>query len=97
MAAVSVVEGEFIASNHPLMSIIPKGSSLVAELLLSTRSAGFVKKGDEARLRFDAFPYQRFGFLRSEVLRIDKVLLLDGDADLPIKLSEPVYRIRTML
>jgi membrane fusion protein len=97
VAAVSVVEGEFVASNRPLMSIIPKGSSLVAELLLPTRSAGFVKQGDEARLRFDAFPYQRFGFLHSEVLRVDKALLLDGEADLPIKLSEPVYRIRTIL
>ncbi|WP_254053136.1 HlyD family secretion protein [Shewanella sp. WE21] len=97
VAAVSVVEGELIDSNRPLMSIIPKGSSLVAELLLPTRNAGFVKQADEARLRFDAFPYQRFGFLRSEVLRIDKALLLDGEADLPVKLSEPVYRIRTML
>ncbi|MGL5393362.1 MAG: HlyD family efflux transporter periplasmic adaptor subunit, partial [Shewanella sp.] len=67
VASVSVVEGEFIANNRPLMSIIPNGSSLVAELLLPTRSAGFVKQGDEARLRFDAFPYQRFGFLHSDV------------------------------
>lgn len=97
VASVSVVEGEFIANNRPLMSIIPNGSSLVAELLLPTRSAGFVKQGDEARLRFDAFPYQRFGFLHSEVLRVDKALLLDGEADLPVKLTEPVYRIRTTL
>lgn len=97
VASVSVVEGEFIANNRPFMSIIPNGSLLVAELLLPTRSAGFVKQGDEARLRFDAFPYQRFGFLHSEVLRIDKALLLDGEADLPVKLTEPVYRISTTL
>lgn len=52
VASISIVEGEFIASNRPLMSIIPQDSSLVAELLLPTRSAGFIKLGDEVRLRF---------------------------------------------
>lgn len=97
IAAIQLVEGEFIASNRPVMSLIPKGAVLVAELLLPTRSAGFVQVGDEARLRFDAFPYQRFGSLNSQVSRIDKVLLLDGEADVPVSLSEPVYRIRTQL
>ncbi|WP_028773935.1 HlyD family secretion protein [Shewanella waksmanii] len=97
VAAIQVVEGELASSNKPLLSIIPQGAVLVAELLLPTRSAGFVKKGDEARLRFDAFPYQRFGFLQSEVVRIDKALLLDGEANVPIALQEPVYRIRTHL
>ena len=97
VAAIQVVEGEFIVTNRPLMSFIPQGAQLVAELLLPTRSAGFVKQGDEARLRFDAFPYQRFGFLLSQVSRIDKALLLDGEAMVPVALSEPVYRIRTQL
>ncbi|ABZ76558.1 toxin secretion, membrane fusion protein [Shewanella halifaxensis HAW-EB4] len=97
VASIQIVEGEFIATNRPLMSLIPQGALLVAELLLPTRSAGFVKSGDEARLRFDAIPYQRFGFLESRVSRIDKALLLDGEAKVPVALSEPVYRIRTQL
>lgn len=97
VASIQVVEGEFVVNSRPLMSLIPQGAQLVAELLLPTRSAGFVKSGDEARLRFDAFPYQRFGFLDSHVSRIDKALLLDGEARVPITLSEPVYRIRTQL
>ncbi|MCL1050327.1 HlyD family efflux transporter periplasmic adaptor subunit [Shewanella abyssi] len=97
VASIQVVEGEFIVNSRPLMSLIPQGAVLVAELLLPTRSAGFVKQGDEARLRFDAFPYQRFGFLESRISRIDKALLLEGEARVPVTLSEPVYRIRTQL
>lgn len=97
IAAVSIVQGEFVAATRPLVSIIPEGAELVAELLLPTRSAGFVREGDEARLRFDAFPYQRFGFLESQVARIDKALILEGEASLPIALNEPVYRVRTIL
>ncbi len=63
VTSIAVKEGEFLPTNRPLLSIIPEGAQLVAELLLPTRSAGFVKLRDEARLRFDAFPYQRFGFL----------------------------------
>ncbi|GGE78040.1 HlyD family secretion protein [Shewanella carassii] len=97
IAAVSIVQGEFVAVTRPLVSIIPEGAELVAELLLPTRSAGFVREGDEARLRFDAFPYQRFGFLESQVARIDKALIVEGEASLPITLNEPVYRVRTIL
>ncbi|MEL4427963.1 HlyD family efflux transporter periplasmic adaptor subunit [Shewanella indica] len=97
VAAIQIVDGECIATNRPLMSLIPQGAELVAELLLPTRSAGFIREGDEARLRFDAFPYQRFGFLESHISRIDKALLLDGEARVPVNLSEPVYRIRTQL
>lgn len=97
VASIQIVEGEFVVNSRPLMSIIPQGAQLVAELLLPTRSAGFVKSGDEARLRFDAFPYQRFGFLESHVSQVDKALLLDGEVRVPVTLSEPVYRIRTKL
>lgn len=69
------------------MSLIPQGANLVAELLLPTRSAGFVTQGDFARLRFDAFPYQRFGFLDAAISRVDKALLQEGEADLPITLN----------
>ncbi|WP_412512651.1 HlyD family efflux transporter periplasmic adaptor subunit, partial [Shewanella indica] len=97
VTSIAVKEGEFLPTNRPLLSIIPEGAQLVAELLLPTRSAGFVKLRDEARLRFDAFPYQRFGFLAATVSRIDKSLLLQGEADIPVQLDEPVYRVQTTL
>lgn len=97
ISSVSLKEGEFIQSGRPLLTIIPRDAELVAELLLPTRSAGFVKLKDEARLRFDAFPYQRFGFVTSEVSRIDKSLMISGEADIPIQLSEPIYKVQTRL
>ena len=97
VTSISVKEGEFLPTNRPLLSIIPEGAELIAELLLPTRSAGFVELEKEARLRFDAFPYQRFGFIESSIMRIDKSLLVQGEADIPLQLSEPVYRVQTKL
>jgi membrane fusion protein len=80
-----------------LLHILPEGSELIAELLLPTRSAGFIQLGNSTRLRFDAFPYQRFGFIKSEIIRIDQALISPNEIQLPISLQEPVYRLRAKL
>jgi membrane fusion protein len=60
VTGIQVVAGETLspakAQSTPLLHILPEGSELVAELLLPTRSAGFITKGQTSRLRFDAFP-----------------------------------------
>ena len=97
ITGIQVVEGESLLSTKPLLHILPAGSTLVAELLLPTRSAGFVQEGHHARLRFDAFPYQRFGFINSEIDRVDRALITPNEVQLPITLQEPVYRLRAQL
>jgi membrane fusion protein len=101
ITGVQVVEGEIlsqaIVQAKPLLHIIPMDSELVAELLLPTRSAGFVQLGNNTRLRFDAFPYQRFGFIESEIVRIDQTLISPNEVQFPVQLQEPVYRLRAKL
>jgi len=101
VTGIQVVEGETLspskAQTKPLLHILPQGSELIAELLLPTRSAGFVQVGNTTRLRFDAFPYQRFGFIESKIIRIDQALINPSEIQLPIALQEPVYRLRAKL
>ncbi len=97
VTGIQVVEGEVLSQAKLLLHIIPEGSELVAELLLPTRSAGFIEIGNETRLRFDAFPYQRFGFINSTISRIDKALITPNEVRLPVTLQEPVYRLRARL
>jgi membrane fusion protein len=101
VTGIQVVEGETlsqsIAQSKPLLHIIPEDSELIAELLLPTRSAGFIQIGNTTRLRFDAFPYQRFGFISSEIIRIDQTLITPNEIQLPIVFQEPVYRLRAKL
>ncbi|PCJ47262.1 MAG: toxin secretion protein [Gammaproteobacteria bacterium] len=99
VTGIQVVEGEALSQSHTklLLHILPEDSELIAELLLPTRSAGFVQVGNNARLRFDAFPYQRFGFIESKIVRIDQTLITPNETQLPIALQEPVYRLRAKL
>ena len=101
ITSVQIAEGEVLsqskAQSKPLLHILPEGSELIAELLLPTRSAGFIQVGNNTRLRFDAFPYQRFGFINSKITLIDQAIILPNEVQLPIALQEPVYRLRAKL
>ncbi|MFT7246215.1 MAG: membrane fusion protein [Candidatus Azotimanducaceae bacterium] len=96
VTTLQVFEGQEVGPAVALLALIPDRSRLIAELLLPTRSIGLVKTGDEARLRFDAFPYQQFGLVTAEIIQIDRALLLPDTAS-PIQLREPVYRVRAAL
>ncbi|BDY06764.1 HlyD family efflux transporter periplasmic adaptor subunit [Ferrimonas sp. YFM] len=97
VTAIRISNGEFLKSGVALLSILPEGAVLVAELLLPSRSVGFVKNGALTRLRFDAFPYQRFGSVESTVSQVDKAILTSHDVRLPINLGESFYRVRAVL
>ncbi|MBF4406289.1 HlyD family secretion protein, partial [Vibrio anguillarum] len=72
-------------------------SPLEIELLLPTRSAGFIEIGNKVNVRFDAFPYQKFGFITGVISNIDKVVVLPSEKVLPIQLDEAMYRVRAKL
>jgi membrane fusion protein len=97
ITAIQIDEGQTVNVNALLMSLLPEGTVLVAELMLPTRSAGFIKIGDVARLRFDAFPHQRFGLMQSQIIRVDQALITQTAANIPLQLNEPVYRVRSKL
>ncbi|WP_333608686.1 HlyD family efflux transporter periplasmic adaptor subunit, partial [Arsukibacterium sp.] len=61
--------GANVRAELPLLTIMPDNAQLQAILLVPTRAYGFVQPGQRTRLRFDAFPYQRFGLYEGEVIK----------------------------
>lgn len=97
VTTIHPIIGGRASANTPLLSIIPEDSPFEIELLLPTRAAGFVQVGDKVKIRFDAFPYQKFGVRSGYVLNIDKALILPSDKILPITIDEAMYRVRAKL
>ena len=97
VTAIQPSVGSYLTTDTIILSIIPQNSPLEMELLLPTRSAGFVQLGDEVRIRFDAFPYQKFGLVKGQVTNIDQALVLPSDKVFPIKTTEAIYRLRAKL
>jgi membrane fusion protein len=73
------------------LQIVPKNSPLQAQLFIPVRAIGFVEVGQDVRILFDAFPYQRFGTYHGRIVKVSQTVLLDSDVDGPVKLKEPAY------
>lgn len=73
------------------LQIVPEDSPLEAELFIPVRAIGFVEVGQDVRLLFDAFPYQRFGASHGRITAVSQTVLLPADADAPVDLKEPAY------
>ena len=58
---VTAEVGQTIENNQPLLTLVPAGGELQARLYAPSSSIGFVQPGDVVLLRYQAFPYQKFG------------------------------------
>lgn len=89
--------GQQVDGVVPVLSLVPPAARLEAHLYVPTRAAGFVAERQAVNLRYDAFPYQRFGVQRGTVRQVSQAVL--GARELPIALpsDEPVYRAVAVL
>jgi membrane fusion protein len=94
---IAATRGEAVADEAPLAVVVPKGSGLHAQLLVPTRAVGFVQPGQEVVLRYDAFPFQRFGQYRGTVERVSRTVWSPGEKVGPVTVKEPVYRVDVRL
>ena len=97
VTALQVAVGRTANPNLPLMLVVPEASQLHADLYAPTRAIGFVKKGQETRILFDAFPYTRFGSFGGKVQSVSRIVIDPREAEVPIKLEEAVYRVTVAL
>lgn len=86
-------QGQSANTATPLLSILPAGARLQAQLLVPSSAIGFVENGQTVSLRYRAFPYQRFGSHQGRIAEIAKTLITPKESDLPVALTEPVYRV----
>jgi membrane fusion protein len=94
---IAVVQGQSVAADTPLATVLPKGSGLHAELLVPSRAIGFIQKGQQVVLRYEAFPHERFGQYRGTVEEIGRNVWSPGDRMGPLTAKEPVYRVDVKL
>jgi membrane fusion protein len=109
VTAIYAVLGEHANATVPLLSIVPPDAQLEAHLYSPSRAIGFVRPGQRVLLRYQAYPYQRFGHHEGVVASISRSAVSPGE--LPPQLAsltsltgaqsgaatEPLYRITVTL
>lgn len=94
---IAVAQGQSVPADTPLATMLPKGSALHVELLVPSRAIGFVTKGQQVVLRYEAFPHERFGQYKGTVAEIGRNVWSPGDKIGPLAVKEPVYRVDVKL
>jgi membrane fusion protein len=53
--------GQVVSPSAQIASVVPVASAMEAVLYVPSTAMGFIKGGQDVRISYDAFPYQRFG------------------------------------
>jgi membrane fusion protein len=93
--------GQVADVTRALLSIVPAQSNLQVRLFAPSGTVGFIRPGDKVLVRYQAYPYQKFGLHAGKVTAISTAALPSAELagftlpDLPA--SEPVYGITVEL
>lgn len=109
VTAIQIVPGAKADTGAPLLSIVPPDMQLEAHLYGPSRAVGFVRPGQRVLLRYQAYPYQRFGHYEGVVTSVSRTALNPGELNQQLAgltsltgatagvATEPIYRITVKL
>ena len=90
---VTHVRGDQVRGDRPLFSILEEDTGVRAVLLVPSRAIGFVREGQGVKLRYDAFPYEKFGAHEGEITEVGRTSFSAGELSVPFSVAGPVYRV----
>lgn len=99
VTALQAAAGSSIGPEAPLLTLVPEGAKLQAQLYGPSRAIGFVRPGQKVRLRYEPFPHQKFGQYEGTVTSVTRSTLGAAEsAGAPMSpagsaAAEPLYRV----
>lgn len=97
VSTLRVHKNQTINSNQMLATLIPENSKLKAILVIPSKASGLIKDQQKVALRYDAFPYQKFGTEYGYISDIDMTLTMPGERPIPTPINEPAYLVSVAL
>ena len=93
VSAVQVGVGQSVDPQRIPMTISTPSVAPNAEIFVPSRAIGFIEPGQKVRIRYDAFPYQRFGSAEGTIKSISSTVLRPQDIEAAVRAEEPMYRV----
>jgi membrane fusion protein len=107
VTSLSAEVGQSVSPQSALASLVPAGATLQAQLYAPSSAVGFVRADQAVRLRFEAFPYQKYGHQPGHVVQVSRTPLAPSELvalalpavnrDADGNLSEALFRITVAL
>lgn len=92
--------GSVVREAEPVVTLVPINVPLEAEVSINTRDIGRVAVGKEARIKLDAYPFQKYGTASGEVRTISQDTFLTGQQEqtaTPSQPTAPFFKARILL
>lgn len=93
--------GQAVDTTRPLVNVVPQDGKLEARLYAPSRTIGFVRKGDKVLVRYQSYPFQKFGQYEGVVESVSNASVPATEQigftlpDTPV--GEPVFSITVRL
>lgn len=97
IGALLVRQGSQVEPGRPVLSLLPAGATLVAQLFVPSRAAGALVQGQSVLLAFDAFPLSLHGSFPATVSRVSAATVDPREFLIPLEAGEPVYLVEAAL
>ena len=91
---VSAELGQRARTDQSIVTIVPTQSRIETWVYAPSRAVAFAHPGQQVRLLFDAFPYQKFGAGSGTVMAVADVPAEPSSIEGELGIKEPVYRVR---
>ena len=62
--------GGVVTPAQPIMTIVPLDTPLIVEAAVLNKDIGFIRTGQETKIKFDTFPFQKYGTVSGEVTEV---------------------------
>ncbi|HEX5373200.1 MAG TPA: HlyD family efflux transporter periplasmic adaptor subunit [Aquabacterium sp.] len=72
ISGVMVTPGQSVSAGSLITSVVPGDSTMEAVLYVPSTAMGFIQAGQNVRVSYDAFPYQRFGQYKGTVRSVSQ-------------------------
>lgn len=95
VSAVLLKPGQMASAGQSLVTILPATAVLQAQLLVPSRAVGFIEPGNRVVLRYQAYPYQKFGQSYGRIVDISRSALSPSEVNAITgqQAQEPLYRV----
>jgi hemolysin D len=82
--------GGVVPAAQPLMQIVPKQATVEMEAFMENKDVGFVRAGQEAQVKVDAFEYTKYGTIPAKVSHVSQDAIQDEKKGL-------IYSVKVVL
>lgn len=99
IAALPDTVGANIDNSSLIATVVPEGAELYARLLVPSRAIGKVHAGQSVALRYEAFPYQKYGTFKGRIEAVSASALLPQEISriAPLHPTEAAYVVDVRL